>query len=95
MSTVMAPVQDNGVATLNEVTPIIIDLGKKKRKRIKDLKRGRGKLMTEVANVMAEARMSLGNDADGKELIPVVLIYRQKRRRKGRGLALPIPFLSG
>lgn len=76
-----------------EITPIIIDLGKEKRKRIKNLKRGRGKLMVEVARVINETRMTLGSAANGKEFIPVVLIYKAKRRkRKRRGLALPIPF---
>jgi hypothetical protein len=76
----------------NEITPIIIDLGKEKRKRIKDLKRGRGKLMAEVARVINETQMTLGSEATGREFIPVVLIYKQKKRRKRRGLALPIPF---
>lgn len=75
-----------------EVTPIVIDMGKQRRKRIKALKRGRGKLMDEVCRVISETQMSLGNEANGKELLPVVVIYRQKRRRKRGGLALPLPF---
>lgn len=95
MSTTIAPAQDTVLTTPSyndEIAPIIIDLGKKKRKRIKDLKRGRGRLMTEVAGVINEARMNLGSEAEGKEFIPVILIYRKKRKRKGGGLALPIPF---
>lgn len=99
MSTASVPIMGTGSDLVThgintEITPIIIDLGKEKRKRIKDLKRGRGKLMAEVARVMSETQMSLGSEADGKEFIPVVLIYKQKKRRKrgNRGLALPIPF---
>ena len=90
---------DPGVApsVAYEVTPIVIDMGKQRRKRIKALKRGRGKLMDEVCRVISETQMSLGNEANGKELLPVVVIYRQKRRRKKGGLALPLPlpFLGG
>lgn len=73
--------------------PIIIDLGKKRRKRIKQLKRGRGKLMNEVHYVIEEVQADLGKEAEGKEFIPIVMIYRRRRRRKkGGGLGLPVPF---
>ena len=64
------------------VTPIIIDLGKVKRKRIKALKKGRGRLVDEVAEVLEEVRASLGDDGAGKQLVPIVMIYRRKRRKK-------------
>jgi|GEM_PF-1395224 len=95
MSTTIAPAQDTVLTTPSynaELAPIIIDLGKEKRKRIKDLKRGRGRLMNEVAGVINEARMNLGAEAEGKELIPIILIYRKKRKRKGGSVALPLPF---
>ena len=72
--------------------PIIIDLGKTRRKRIKQLKRGRGKLMREVQDVLDEVQMDLGKEAEGKEFIPVVLIYRRRRRRRNRAVGLPVPF---
>lgn len=93
MSTTIA--QDTVLTTPSynaEIAPIIIDLGKEKKKRIKDLKRGRGRLMNEVAGVINEARMNLGTEADGKEFIPIILIYRKKRKRKGGNLAFPLPF---
>lgn len=77
-----------------EVSPIIIDLGKKKRKQIRDLKNGTGKLMAEVADVLNEVRANMGSDADGKQFIPVILVYRRKSRRKASGLTLPLPFLG-
>jgi len=95
MSTTITPAQDTVLTTPSynaEIAPIIIDLGKEKRKRIKDLKRGRGRLMNEVAGVINEARMNLGAEADGKEFIPIILIYRKKRKRKGGSVALPLPF---
>ena len=95
MATITTPVLESDLATptINpEITPIIIDLGKEKPGRIKDLKRGRGKLMAEVAAVINEAQMNLGVDANNKEIVPVILIYRKKRKRKRSGLALPFPF---
>lgn len=73
--------------TSTEVTgiaPVIIDLGKEKKGRIKDLKRGRGRLLAEVAAVLNEVRASLGDEAGDKQLVPVVLIYKKKTRKGGR-----------
>jgi len=65
-----------------EVTaPIIVNLGKKKRKVIKRLKRGKGRAMDEVLDVVDQVQANLGAQAEGKVLVPVVIIYRQKQRR--------------
>jgi Family of unknown function (DUF6200) len=71
------------------VTPIVVDLGKKKRKQIRALKRGSGKLMDEVGEVLNRVRDSLGSEADLKNLVPVVVIYRQKDSKRRGGL---LPF---
>lgn len=68
-----------------EISPIIIDLGKAKRRVIKRLKRGTGKAMDEVQQAIAEVRASLGPEGANREIVPVVLIYR-KKTRKSRGL---------
>lgn len=60
--------------------PIIINLGKQRRKRIRELKRSRGVLLDEVLETVAQVNGQLGADAAGKVLVPVVLIYREKRR---------------
>lgn len=60
--------------------PVIINLGKQKRKRIKALKRSRGVLFDEVLETVAQVKQELGADADGKVLVPVVLIYRERPR---------------
>lgn len=65
-------------------TPIMVDLGKQRPKRIKALKRGRGKLMDEVTNVLDEVQMSLGDEAEGRTLVPIILLYERKRKRKKR-----------
>lgn len=69
--------------------PIIIDLGKQKRKRVKDLKAGTGTLWTEVHTVLDEVKTTLGQDADGKVLVPVVMIYKEREPRTRLRRLLP------
>ena len=65
-----------------EITaPIIISLGKKKKKAINQLKRGRGGAMDEVMDVVEQVQENLGDQAAGKIIVPVVVIYRKKQRR--------------
>ena len=70
--------------TQSEMTqPIIIELGTKKSGNIKDLKKGKGKLWEEVLNVVEETRDMLGAEAEGKVLVPVIIIYQKKAKRRG------------
>lgn len=71
--------------------PMVVDLGKQRRSRIKDLKRGRGKLIGEVDQVMERVQAELGVDAAGKQFVPVVIVF-EKKSKKRRGFALPLPF---
>jgi len=66
--------------------PVILDLGKTKGKNIKQLKQGRGKLIGDIDEAMKEVSLSMGSQADGKQLIPVVLLYRKKAKRRAGGL---------
>ncbi|MDI1433113.1 MULTISPECIES: hypothetical protein [Polyangium] len=69
---------------VEQITPIVLKVGKRKRSAIKDLKRGRGRLMDEVEQTLDEVRIGLGAEGARKELVPVVILYRQKdKRRKG------------
>jgi rRNA processing protein Krr1/Pno1 len=80
---------------MTDVTvPIVIDLGKVRRKRVKDLKRGRGRLMGDVHQALNQVRETMGDSIEGKELVPIVLIYRRRRKRRRRGLGLGLPFLG-
>jgi len=73
---------DESAETSTEMTqPIIIDLGSQKPNNIKDLKKGKGKLWDEVLDVVEEAKQMLGDEADGKVLIPVIMIYEKKSKR--------------
>jgi hypothetical protein len=57
---------------------VIVDLGKQKRKDIKSLKEGTGKLMDEVRDTLAELR-SNGTISSSAE--PVVLLVRERSRK--------------
>ncbi len=65
--------------------PIILDAGKTSRKNIREVRQGRGKIMDDVQDAVSEVTASLGDQADGKQLIPVILVYSKKRRRSGGG----------
>jgi hypothetical protein len=62
--------------------PIVIDLGKRKRKRIKQLKQGRGPLAADVEETMAEMVRQLGEKAGGKEFVPVVVVFERKPKKR-------------
>ena len=68
--------ENNGSAT---DSPIIIDMGKKKKKDIKRLRKGKGKLMSDVDNCIQELR-------DAGEITssvrPVVVVVTQKQTRQ-------------
>ena len=68
-----------------ETVPIILNLGKKRKRALKELKRGRGRLMDEVEQAVEEVRAGLGAEASLKQIVPIVLIYRKKQKRRGKG----------
>ena len=91
-------VQSSDSVRVEALTPIVVDLGKRSKKKIRNLKEGHGELMVEVGEAIQQVRAT--GAVEGKDLVPVVLIYRQKNRtsrgRKGGGLGLtsfmPPPF---
>ena len=75
----MATTAENATSKPDGRSPIIVDLGKQRRKRIKDLRKGTGRLMDEVNTCLDELRTS-GTVAANAQ--PVVIIVREKRRRR-------------
>ena len=61
--------------------PIVIKLGKATQKAIKRLKKGEGKLSKEVAHAMDLVKEELGDNLEGKELVPVILTYKLKPKK--------------
>jgi hypothetical protein len=58
--------------------PVVVDLGGHRRKRVRQLRRGTGKLMDDVNGALDDLRAAGTIAADVQ---PVVVIVRQKRRR--------------
>lgn len=71
-------------------SPVVVNLGKVRKKRIRQLKKGRGKLMNDVGDAVAEVVDGLGEDLKGKEVVPVVIVYREKRKKRRRRGLLPM-----
>jgi Family of unknown function (DUF6200) len=61
--------------------PIVVDLGKHRRKSIRQLRRGEGPLMDDVRGAVEELK-SAGTIAGTAQ--PVVIIVRQRRRKRAR-----------
>jgi Family of unknown function (DUF6200) len=62
--------------------PVVLDLGRTKRKLIRALKKGEGELMVEIAAAVEAVRTNLGAEVEGKVLTPVVIIYERRIRRR-------------
>jgi hypothetical protein len=77
--------------TSTEMTqPVIIDLGGQKSKAIKELKEGQGKLWEEVFDVIDEVKEMLGKEADGKVLVPVIMLYEKEQRLNLEKVLFPL-----
>jgi len=70
-------------ATTQVTQPIIIDLGRQKAKNLKEFKKGEGKIWEDVQAVLEKVQGELGETAEGKVIIPVVMIFEKKQRRPG------------
>lgn len=59
--------------------PIVVDVGKKRRKQIRQLRKGQGKLMSEINQIVDELRLAGSISASSQ---PVIVVVRQKRRTR-------------
>jgi hypothetical protein len=76
------------------IGPVVVDLGTEKSKTLRALKNGEGPLLADVARVVDEVR-ARSPELAGKEVVPVVIIYRKKPSRKSRGMMLnPFKMMS-
>lgn len=58
--------------------PIVLDLGKKSRKQIRRLRKGRGNLMDRVTDVIADLKAEGTIDAAAQ---PVIIVVRQRAKK--------------
>lgn len=70
----------------SQVAPVIVDLGKKSRKQVKRLREGRGKLLREVNDVVAELKKT---DALSSGQ-PVVVVVQPRRAVRDRSILWPL-----
>ena len=75
-------VEETMAASTEMTQPVIIDLGKQKSKALKELKMGEGELWDEVLEVAEEVKEMLGAEAEGKVLIPIIMLYQEKSSRR-------------
>lgn len=75
-----------------ELPPVVLDLGRTRRKLIRSLKKGEGELMEEVSAAVEAVRSNLGPELEGKVLTPVVIIYERRSRRRRRTGFFPFTF---
>ena len=61
--------------------PIVVDLGKKTKKSIKKLKKGSGKLLSQVQEAMDEVRARLPEADKQKAVVPVVMFVERKFKK--------------
>lgn len=59
---------------------IVIDMGKARPKRLKQIGEGKGPLSAQILEAVDQVRATYGADAD-VELVPVVVIYTHKPKR--------------
>lgn len=58
---------------------IVVDLGKQKRRRIKQLRRGKGRLMRAVDDLIEQIENS---DETKGEILPIVVVVRERRKKR-------------
>ncbi len=70
------------------ITPLVIEMGKLSKKKLKAFKKGKGSLVNEVIEVLSEVTGSVSSETESRSIIPVVMVYEKKPRKKRR-LVLP------
>ncbi len=68
-----------------DLDPVIVNLGKKKRKDIKKLKKGKGKLYAKVMDVQSQLESNGLADETG----PVVVLVKEKKRKNKNSFGFP------
>jgi hypothetical protein len=71
--------------------PVLIDLGKARRNRVRDLKRGKGRLLEKVDDAIEQTVKELGDEAKGKTILPVLVLV-EKRPKKKRSVSSLLDF---
>ena len=85
------PASKESTETETEMTqPIIVDLGRQRASKLRDLKEGEGELWDEVLDVLDEVKEMLADEANGKVMVPVVMIYEKKLQTRWEQMLFPL-----
>ncbi len=68
---------------------VVIDIGKQKRKKVKDLRKGKGSLLDEVQSAVSELQSDGVVSADAQVVVVVV-----ERKAKRMGIQNPMSMLK-
>jgi hypothetical protein len=69
-------VETKSPETPSPMAPVVIDLGRKRKKRVKQLREGRGKIMDQVSSIVSELR---ANGTIGASAQPLIIVVREKQ----------------
>jgi hypothetical protein len=67
--------------------PVIIDLGKQKRKKIRQLRKGRGPLFAKVSDTQVDLKTKGVCDENSG---PTIVLVKEKKKRKKFGFGGPL-----
>ncbi len=72
------------VAELTTSAPLLINMGKVNNKKAKRIKKGRGPVLKHVDEAVQFAAGYLKEDGKEKVMVPVVMLYERKGKKKQR-----------
>ncbi len=81
--------EDDEAANIQVVTPVIVEMGRLSRKKLKALKKGDGPLMDDVLQVLEDVAAELGDEALDKTFVPIVMLHEKKPKKRKRTFVLP------
>lgn len=67
-------------AEMAQTSPVVLDFGRQKAKSVKQLRKGKGKLVDEITSTIEELKVA-GTIAASAQ--PVIVVVREKRSGKG------------
>jgi hypothetical protein len=76
-----ATVAEVNSAKKKVIVPLIIDLGKIRSKKVKELKKGEGPYLEEVLPAINQIKAELHPEIEGKEIMPVIVLYQKKSKK--------------
>lgn len=84
-----APTEEPETQHVEVVTPVVVEMGKLSRKQLKSFKNGEGPLMDDVLDVLEEVAVGMGQEAENRTFVPVVMVFEKQPKKKKRTIVLP------